>query len=67
MNYPKKLDEENDEESGFQINSVLYLGKICDQLGDIDLAKKYYNEVLEMREYIKSHNKAKRYLKKLKD
>jgi tetratricopeptide (TPR) repeat protein len=62
----RRLDEENDEESGFQVNAVLYLGKIYSQRGEAELAKKYYNHVLEMRDYSNSHKKAERFLVKLK-
>jgi len=59
------LDEENDEESGFQVNSVLYLGKIAGQTGNTELAREYYNQILEMRDYSNSHKKVERYLEKL--
>jgi tetratricopeptide (TPR) repeat protein len=62
-----EIDNEKDEESGFRINAVLYLGKIADQTGNYGEAEKYYEQVLEMREYNKSHQKAERYLSKLKD
>jgi len=58
----KEID--TDEESGFQINSVLYLGMINDQQGNRDKAIEYYNELLEMREYGRSHVLAKEYLEK---
>lgn len=61
----KILEKDNDEESGFLVNSTLYLGKICSQKGNPELAKKYYDEVLEMRDYSNSHSKAKRYIEKL--
>jgi len=62
-----KLDKKNDEESGFQINAVLYLGKIAGQKGEADLAREFYDRVLEMREYNNSHSKATRYLSKLNE
>jgi TolA-binding protein len=63
----EKLDARNDEESGFQINGYLYLGKICANTNNDELAKKYYNKVLDMRDYRNSHDKVKRYLAKLEE
>lgn len=60
------LDEDNDEESGFQINAMLYLAKIATQLNNRELAINYYEKILEMRDYRNSHKKAEKYLKKLK-
>ena len=50
------------EESGFWINAYLYLGMINDQLNERDKAVKYYEKLLEMREYLNSHELAKKYL-----
>lgn len=50
------------EESGFQINAVLYLGMLNDMLGKRDEAVKYYKMLLNMKEYGESRNKAKAYL-----
>lgn len=61
-----KVDEQRDEESGFQINALIYLARIADRSGDENLAKKYYEEVLDLRNYSNSHKKAERYLAKLK-
>jgi len=58
----KKIDKEN--ESGFLINSYLYLGMINDMLGKRKEAVKYYKELLDMREYGRSHTLAKEYLEK---
>jgi tetratricopeptide (TPR) repeat protein len=58
----KKIDKE--EESGFLINSYLYLGMINDLLGKRKEAENYYRGLLEMREYGKSHILAKEYLGK---
>lgn len=52
------------EESGFLINSVLYLGMINDIQGNRDKAKDYYNKLLDMKEYGNSHSLAKLYLDK---
>jgi len=57
------LDEDSDEESGFLIKSVLYLGMINDAMGKREEAVKNYEEVLEMREYQNSHSTAQTYLK----
>ncbi len=61
----EKLSREIDKEkeSGFLINSVLYLGMLYDQLGQRDKAVRYYNEVLKLRERNDSHTLAKQYLK----
>ncbi|MEW6195771.1 MAG: tetratricopeptide repeat protein [Bacteroidota bacterium] len=57
----REIDKE--KESGFLINTVLYLGQLNDLLGKRDKAIKYYNEVLELRERNDSHALAKQYLK----
>ena len=62
-----KLDEKDDEESGFQVNGYMYLGKMASNTGDNKLAKKYFQKVLEMRDYSNSHEKVKKYLAKLED
>lgn len=58
----KKLDKK--KESGFLINSKLFLGNVYDMLGMREKAKKKYNEVLDLDEFGQSHEYAKRYLKK---
>lgn len=63
----EKLDERNDEESGFQINGYMYLGRLSANTKNIESAKKYYNKVLDMRDYRNSHDKVKRYLAKLEE
>ncbi|MCB9219123.1 MAG: tetratricopeptide repeat protein [Ignavibacteriales bacterium] len=62
----QKLDEDKEEESGFMVNAILYLGRISNQTGEKEKAKKYFNQVLEIRDYNNSHNKAKNYISKLK-
>ncbi|MEW6509206.1 MAG: tetratricopeptide repeat protein [Bacteroidota bacterium] len=57
----RELDKE--KESGFLINTVLYLGQLYDMMGHRDKAIKYYNEVLKLRERNNSHKLAKQYLK----
>lgn len=61
-----EIDAEKDEESGFKVNAVLYLGKIAFQQKEEIIAKKYYNQILEMRDFSNSHKKARDYLSKLK-
>jgi tetratricopeptide (TPR) repeat protein len=56
----KKIDE--DEESGFQINATLYSGTIMEAKGNYYEAKKYYEHVLDMREFKDSHDLAESYI-----
>ena len=58
----RKVDE--DEESGFLINSILYMGEIYDVKGERNKAIKYYEEVLDLREFGNSHERAEEYLEK---
>lgn len=58
------LQLDKDETSGFQINTVLYLGMMNDALNQRDKARGYYNRVLEMKEYGTSKDMAKQYLGK---
>ncbi len=60
IDYSKEIDK--DGESGFWINSVLYLGMINDQKGNRDKALDYYNQLLDMKEYGSSHSLAKKYI-----
>ncbi len=62
VEYSKELDK--DSESGFWINSVLYLGMINDQRGNRGKALDYYDELLDMKEYGSSHTMAKKYIEK---
>lgn len=55
----------SDEESGFLINSTLYIGTIKEMNGEYNEAIKYYNDVLEMREFGNSHSLAQSYLDRL--
>lgn len=57
----KQLDK--DEESGFLINSYLYLGMINDLQGKREDAISDYKLLLDMKNYGKSHELAKEYLK----
>jgi hypothetical protein len=63
MNYSLKLDK--DEESGFLINSTLYLGMIKEMREEYPAAKMYYEKVLDMREFGNSHALAESYLERI--
>jgi len=56
----KKID--GDKESGFRINATLYSGTIMEERGKYGEAKKYYNAVLDMRDFNNSHTLAETYL-----
>ncbi len=58
----KKVDEK--EESGFWVNSLLFLGNLSDVEGARSEAREYYNAVLKAEEFKDSHDKAKKFLKK---
>ncbi len=58
---------DHDEESGFLINSVLYLAKIDRRQGNKSEAIRRYEEVLDYREYKNSHQKAEEALAQLLD
>jgi tetratricopeptide (TPR) repeat protein len=57
----KKIEEEG-EESGFRINATLYSGTIFQTWGNNKEAKKYYDKVLDMRDFRDSHKTAQSYL-----
>ncbi|MBN1637630.1 MAG: DUF3808 domain-containing protein [Ignavibacteriales bacterium] len=57
----KELD--GSDVSGYQINSLLYLGMIYDKLGMRDAAVQKYKEVLKYKNYGRSHSLAESYLK----
>jgi tetratricopeptide (TPR) repeat protein len=54
------------EESGFQINSLVYLAMIEEKQGRPESAISLYEKILKMREYGNSHSIAKTNLKTLK-
>jgi tetratricopeptide (TPR) repeat protein len=56
----RQLDKK--EESGFLINSLLYLGMIYDLKGDRSKAVELYNKVLDMKDFANSHSLAEQYL-----
>ena len=59
----KQIDEE-DEESGFQVNAVLYMGMINDLWNKREAAILNYKKVLDMNEYANSHKLAEGYIEK---
>lgn len=60
----KKIDKEG-EESGFQVNAILYLARMAESLNKKDEAIKYYEELLNIRDYGNSHSIAENSLKTL--
>ena len=61
----QKIDEEG-EESGFQVNAVLYLAQIAETLNKKDEAIRLYEKLLEMRDFGRSHSVAENSLKNLR-
>jgi len=61
----KKIDEEG-EESGFQVNAVLFLAQIAETQNRKNEAIKLYEEILEMNDYGRSHLTAENSLKNLR-
>jgi tetratricopeptide (TPR) repeat protein len=59
----KKIDK--DEESGFRINATLYSGTMMEAKGKFKEAKRFYEEVLDMREFNNSHNLAEAYIERV--
>jgi tetratricopeptide (TPR) repeat protein len=59
----KILDKNDDEESGFQVKTNVYIAKIYDRLGKKDLAKNVYRKILKMKDFDSSHKQAENYLK----
>lgn len=57
---------DKDEESGFLINSILYLAQISESKNLIEEAISYYERLLRMREWGNSHANAEYNLKRLK-
>ena len=58
----RKIDD--DEESGFLINAVLYAGEIYDMKDEREKAINHYEEVLDFREFGNSHERAEGHLEK---
>jgi len=61
----KKIDEEG-EESGFQVNAVLFLAQMAETLNKKDEAIKFYEELLDIKDYGRSHSIAENSLKNLR-
>jgi tetratricopeptide (TPR) repeat protein len=64
MCYNLCLKLDRDEESGFLINTALYLGQLYDKLGLRQKAVTKYEEVLDYRERGMSHKLAEQYLER---
>jgi len=56
------LSADTKQQSGYFVNTLLYSGMMHDILGHRDEAIKYYNRVLESREYSTAQAQAKNYL-----
>ncbi len=68
LKYFKKCDEacnavDNGEDTGFKVKANLYIAQILDLTGKRKEAVKYYNRVLDLKDYEGSHKAATRYLK----
>ncbi len=61
----KKIDKEG-EESGFQVNAVMFLAQVAETLNKKDEAIRLYEVLLEMRDYGNSHSIAENSLKTLR-
>jgi tetratricopeptide (TPR) repeat protein len=61
----KKIDEEG-EESGFQVNAVLFLAQMAETQNNKDEAIRLYEKLLDMNDYGRSHSIAESSLKNLK-
>lgn len=57
---------DKDEESGFLINSILYLAQISESKNLFEEAISYYEQLLKMRDWGNSHTLAKNSLKRLR-
>lgn len=57
---------DKDEESGFMINSILYLAQISESKNHFEEAISYYESLLKMRDWGNSHLIAENSLKKLR-
>ena len=62
----KKIDEEG-EESGFQVNAVLFLAQMAETLNKKDEAIRLYEKLLNMNDYGRSHSIAENSLKNLRE
>jgi tetratricopeptide (TPR) repeat protein len=60
----QKIDEEG-EESGFQVNTYLYLAQMAEALNKRDEAIRLYEKILNIKDYGRSHSIAENSLKNL--
>lgn len=61
----ERLSIEFDEgDTGFLVNSTLYLGMLYDRIGERSKALKKYDEVLDLDEFRNSHERAEKYIAK---
>ncbi|MCX7611784.1 MAG: tetratricopeptide repeat protein [Ignavibacterium sp.] len=56
---------DKDEDSGFKINSTIYLAQIFEEQNDIQSSLEYYRKVLNMRNWNNSHQLAEINIKRL--
>ncbi len=61
-----KIIDEEGKESGFQVNSVLYLAQMAENLNKKDEAIRLYEKLLDMNDYGRSHSIAENSLKNLR-
>ena len=61
----KKIDDEG-EESGFQVNAVLFLAQMAETQNKKDDAIRLYEKLLDMNDYGRSHSIAENSLKNLR-
>ncbi|MBT8380614.1 MAG: DUF3808 domain-containing protein [Ignavibacteria bacterium] len=64
INYSEKIDE---GESGFLVNSTLYIGTLYEGMAKYEKAVEYFEDVLDMREYANSHTLAELHLNRIKN
>lgn len=57
-------DIDKKSESGFLVNSILYLGMIADKMNKRNEAVSYYEQVLDMKDFGSAHKNAEKYLEK---
>ena len=65
INESKKIDDEG-EESGFQVNAVLFLAQMAETQNKKDEAIRLYEKLLDMNDYGRSHSIAENSLKNLR-
>lgn len=62
----QKIDKDG-EESGFQVNAVLFLAQMAENLNKKDEAIRLYQKLLDMNDYGRSHSIAENSLKNLRE